>query len=179
MSAPCPLGWRLAWPPSQFPPWLMHSFRWTRIFCRSSLTNLPTSKNTAGEWGFVFYLQKRWPRKERQFGHLTQSVQAVCCLLLGKFQFPALFALCLIVVSTVPQRYALPRLSSQSYWGLSLSGKYLVLLQHLLISSDTSEAKHGTFLGPGGEKDLIWLRTEGQRGLDLADCAKPPWILED
>lgn len=48
VSAPCPSGWRLARPLSQFPPWLMHSFRWTGIFCSSSLTDPPPSKITLG-----------------------------------------------------------------------------------------------------------------------------------
>lgn len=65
---------------------------------------------------------------------------------------------------TLPSQDYTSRLSSQNYQGLSLSGKHLALLKHLLISSDTAEAKHGTFLGPGGEKGLIWLRTEGHRG---------------
>lgn len=48
VSALCPSGWRLAWPLSQFPPWLMHSFRWTGIFGSSSFTNSPPSKITLG-----------------------------------------------------------------------------------------------------------------------------------
>lgn len=51
VSASCPSGWRLAWSLSQFPPWLMHLFRWTVIFSSSRLTNPLTSKNNAGEQG--------------------------------------------------------------------------------------------------------------------------------
>lgn len=32
VSASCPWGQRLAWPVSQFQPWLMHSLCWTGIF---------------------------------------------------------------------------------------------------------------------------------------------------